>query len=199
MDCANYRPISFLSNLGKLIEKLIRFRRNIFFENHKCFHKNQFGFRKKHLTDHALIFIIEKIRFALDNNQYTCGVFLDFQKTFDTVNPEILLSKLEYYGIRGIPHDLIKSYLTNRKNTHIIGIDSNTITNTHAIPEGSVLGPILSLIYINETSQVIKHSEMHYVPDDTNLLYSSNSVKKINRYINHDLKLMFHWLRANRI
>ena len=81
---------------------------NKFLENHKCFYKNQFGFRKKHSTNHALITITEKIRNVLDNNQYACGVLLDFQKAFDTVNHRILLSKLEYYGIRGIPHDIIK-------------------------------------------------------------------------------------------
>ena len=115
LDCKNYRPISLLSNLGKLTEKLIHSRVNIFLENQKYFYKNQFGFRKKHSTNHALITITEKIQNVLDNNQYACGVFLDFQNAFDTVNHLILLSKLEYYGIRGIPHDLVKSYLTNRK------------------------------------------------------------------------------------
>ena len=114
----NYRPISLLSNLGKLIEKFVLSRMNKFLENHKCFYKNNFGSRKKHPTNHALITIIEKIRNALNNNQYACGVFLDFQKAFDTVNRRILLSKLEYFGIRGIPHDLIKSYLNNRNIIH---------------------------------------------------------------------------------
>ena len=83
---------------------------------------------------------------TLDNNQYACEDFLDFQKDFDTVNHKILLSKLEYYGIRGIPHDLIKSYLTNRKHyTHINGVDSYNLTRTHSIPQGSVLGPPLFL------------------------------------------------------
>ena len=116
------------------------------------------------------------------------------------MNHKILLSKLEYYGIRGIPHDLIKSYLNNRKhNTIINAVDSNTLTSTHGVPEGSVLGPLLFLIYINDMSRVIQHSEMHHFADDTNLLYSSNSMTKISRYINHELKVVVHWLRANRI
>ena len=110
---------------------------NIFLENQKCFYKNQFGFRKKHSTDHALITITEKIRNVLDNKQHTCRVLLDFQRAFDTVNHKILLSKLVYYGIRGIPHDLIKSHLTNRKHyMHINGVDSNTLISTHGIPQG---------------------------------------------------------------
>ena len=84
LDCTNYRPISLLSNLGKLIEKLIHSRMNKFLENHKCFYKNQFRFRKKHPTNHAVMN-------GLDNNQYACGVFLDFQKAFDTVNHRIIL------------------------------------------------------------------------------------------------------------
>ena len=100
LDCTNYHAISLLSNLRKLIEKLIHSRMNKFLENHKCFYKNQFRFRKKHPTNHAVMN-------GLDNNQYAGGVFLDFQKAFDTVNHRILLSKLEYYGIKGIPHDFI--------------------------------------------------------------------------------------------
>ena len=79
------------------------------------------------------------------------------------------------------------------------GVHSNTLTSTLGIPQGSVLGPLLFLVYINDMSKVIQHSEMHHFADDTNLLYSSNSMKKINRYINHKLKYIVHWLRANRI
>ena len=168
----------------------------VFLENHQYFYKNQFRFRKNYWTDHALIIITEKIRNMLDNNQYTCGVFLDFQKAFDTVNHRILLSKLKYYGIRGTshqPHNLIKSYLTVRKHyTHINGVVSNILTSTYGIPQGSVLGLLLFLVYVNDMSQVIQHSEMHHFADDTNLSYSSNSMKKINKFVNHDLKIIVH-------
>ena len=137
------------------------------------------------MTGYALITITENIWNVLDNNQYTWGVFLDFQKAFDTVNHRILLSELEYYGIRDILHDLIKSYLTNKTYyTHINGVDSNTLTSTHGIPQGSVLGSLLFVIYVSDMSRIIQHSEMHHFVDDKNLLYSNNSIKKINRYIN---------------
>ena len=110
------------------------------------------------------------------------------------------LLKLEYYGIRGIPHDLTKSYLINRKHyTHINGVHTNTLTSTHGIPQGSVLGPPLFLIYVNEMSRGTQHSEICHFADDTNLLYSGNSMRKLSKYINHDLKLTADWFRINRI
>ena len=106
LECNNYQPISLLSNIGKLIEKLLHKRLYFFLNQSKCFFDSQFGFRPHHSTNHALITINEHIRSALDKNNFTCGVFLDFQKVLDTVNHGILLSKLSYYGVRGIAHDL---------------------------------------------------------------------------------------------
>ena len=120
LECNNYRPVSLLSNIGKLIEKLLYKRLYSFLDQSKCLFGSQFGFRPHHSTNHALISITEHIRSALDKNNFTCGVFLDFQRCPDTVNHGILLSKLSCYGARGIAHDLFKSYLTNRKQRTII-------------------------------------------------------------------------------
>ena len=110
------------------------------------------------------------------------------------------MSKLRYYGIRGTPYKLIKSYLTYRKQcTYINVAESTTFRSTHGVPQGSVLGPLLFLIYINDLNKVIQHSSMHHFADDTNLLYSSNSLKQISKYVNHGLKLIAHLLRVNRI
>ena len=108
---------------------------------------NQFGFRNLRSTNHALITITEKIRKAINNGEITCGVFLDLQKTFDTVDHEILLSKLEHYGIRGVPLKWFKSFLTQRHQ--YVSIENSileTLTNNHGVPQGSVLGPLLFLI-----------------------------------------------------
>ena len=102
-DCNNYRPISILSNISKLIEKLLYNRLYKFLNQNKCFFNNQFGLQNHHSINHALISIKGKIRNALDDGKYACGVFLDFQEAFDTSNHKVLLSKLEHYGIRGIP------------------------------------------------------------------------------------------------
>ena len=101
LDVSNYRPISLLSNINKIFEKLMHGRVYKFLEENKSLYSLQFGFRSKHSTAHALIQITEKIKNALDNGNHACGVFIDLQKAFDTVNHDILVDKLSYYGIRG--------------------------------------------------------------------------------------------------
>ena len=96
------------------MKKLVHKRLNSFLEANSIFYEQQFGFRNNHSTNHALIQITEKIRQALDKNEYACGTFIDLQKAFDTVNHEILLKKLEHYGIRGIPNNWFRSFLTER-------------------------------------------------------------------------------------
>ena len=100
-----------ISKLKKLIEKLVHKRLYKFLEKHKLLYEHQYGFQKKHSTNHALIDITEKIRSALDQNIFACGIFIDLQKAFDTVNHDILLHKLDHYGIRGLPSKWFQSFL----------------------------------------------------------------------------------------
>ena len=161
LECNNYRPISLLSSIGKIIEKLLQKRLYSFLEHNKCICNLQFGFRPIHSINHELISITEQVKTSLDKNKFACGVFLDFQKAFDTVNHKILLSKLSHYGIGGIPHKLSYSYLRNRKQyTDYDGADSAVLTVTHGVPQGSGLGLLLFLIYINDMHNVIKHSSI---------------------------------------
>ena len=199
-QCCNYRPISLLSNINKLIEKMMYSRVYSFLELHNSIYKNQFGFRANHSTFHALISLTEDIRQALDNNYFACGIFIDFQKAFDTVDHNILLKKLEHYGVRGLANDWFKSYLLNRKQyVSINGTDSNLADIQFGVPQGSVLGPLLFLIYINDLHQSIQYSTTRHFADDTNLVIKNNSLKQLKKQLNLDLRSLNNWLKANKI
>ena len=186
---SNYRPISLLSNLNKILEKIMHKRIYAFLEKYELLYSLQFGFRSKYSTSHALIHMTEAIRSALDSGFVTCGIFVDFQKAFDTVNHEILLKKLENYGFRGVINDWFRSYLSDRKQKVVInGFESKRKTMYHGVPQGSVLGPILFLIYINDLHRCIKHCTTYHFADDTNLLNISNNYKSMQSKVNHDLR-----------
>ena len=113
----------------------------------------------------------QQIRDTIDNGNIAIGVFVDFQKAFDTVNHKILLRKLEHYGIRGIANNWFSSYLSKRRQfVSIGGTNSETLNIEHGVPQGSVLGPLLFLVYINDLHTCIKHSTTRHFADDTNLL-----------------------------
>ena len=192
-------PISLISNIGKLIEKIVHKRFYNFLKKNSLLFEQQYGFRNKMSTNHALIDITNRIQEACDSGQYACGIYVDFKKAFDTVNHNILLDKLAYYGVRGTENKWFKTYLTNRKQ-HVTVSDqtSDNALIEFGIPQGSVLGPLLFLIYINDLNQAIKFRREHHFADDTNLLLVDNSLNKINKHINHDLKLLTTWLRANK-
>ena len=111
----NYRPISLLPVISKVIEKIICNQLSSYFENNKLFYDSQYGFRPNHSTEQATLELTDRIISAMDNNDVPIGIFLDLSKAFDTIDHNILLHKLEHYGIEGIPLQLFKNYLTNRK------------------------------------------------------------------------------------
>ena len=199
---SNYRPISLLSNISKILEKLMFSRLLNYLETHQMIYELQFGFRAKHSTNHALIAITQKIKTALQNNQNAIGIFVDFQKAFDTVNHDVLLEKLSKYGVQGTSQKWFKSYLSGRKQyVSLNGVDSSTLNVKHGVPQGSILGPLLFTIYINDLHKCVRNSTTFHFADDTNLLYVPR--KRLNnrciRKINNDLKCLTHWLLANKI
>ena len=120
---------------------------------------------------------------ALDNDQFVCGVFINLQKEYNTVDHKTLLSK-----IKGIPYEWFKSYLTNRQQFTAVNNQSSELSsNEFGVPEDSILGPLLFLIYINDLSKAIKFSSLQHFADDTSILYISLSLKVVNKKINHDL------------
>ena len=200
LEVSNYRPISLLSNIDKSFEKLMHSRLIEFLEERQILYYKQFGFQKHFSTNHAILNLLEIIQKELDDGQIACGIFIDLEKAFDTVSHDILLEKLDHYGIRGISNDWFRSYLSDRSQfVSINGFNSDYKTIKYGVPQGSVLGPLLFLIFINDLNTAIKHSETFHFADDTCLLNIKDSVKQINKVVNKDLKFLVQWLNANRI
>ena len=200
LNYMNYRPISLLSVLSKIYEKLIYLRIYGYLDKNNLIFAKQFGFRKNYSTNHALVSITERIKSMLDNGQFVCGIFIDLEKAFDTVNHEILCDKLTYYGLRGNVNNLIRSYLSNRKQyVSINGFDSELRNVTCGVPQGSSLGPLLFLIYINDFRFCLNDTESGHFADDTYILYGSKKLKTIETIVNTELKLVSNWLRLNKL
>ena len=199
-DLNNFRPISLLSIFDKIIEKLMHLRLYTFLEENQILCKNQFGFKKKSSCAHSLIEITEKIKESIDNGRFGCGIFIDLKKAFDTVNHDILLLKLEHYGIRGAPLEWFKSYLSNRKQyVFYNGVSSSVLSVTCGVPQGSVLGPLLFLIYINDLPNISEKLQFFLFADDTNIYFDSTDLKSLEKVVNEELKKLVLWLNVNRL
>ena len=137
---------------------------------------------------------------ALNDGNFPCGIFVDFQKAFDIVGHRILLSILCHYGIRGLANKWFESNLANRKQfVSINGFAPSTSSITCGVPQGSVLGPLLFLLCINDLHVAIKYCKIHHFADDTNLLIIHKSMKRLNKILNIDLNTLTSWLNANKI
>ena len=158
-----------------------------FLSHHNLLYKKQFGFRSSYSTIHALTDITENIKKLLDSQFYVCGIFVDLEKAFDTVNHMILTEKLNWYGFRGQINLLLKSYLNNRKQfVSINGFDSNINTIKCGVRQGSCLGPLLFLVYINDFRYCLNKTNTGHFADDTYIMFSSRKNKTIETVINHN-------------
>ena len=199
-DLNNFRPLSLLSMFDKIIEKIIHLRLYTFLETHNILYEKQFGFRKNNSTIFALMQITEKIKESIDKGKFGCGIFIGLRKAFDTVNHNILLLKLEHYGIRDNMLNWFKSYLSNRKQYVFLNGESYEVKDiTCGVPRGSVLGLLLFLLYINDLPNILKVLDFYLFAGDTNIYYESDNLDKLERKVNKELGKLQLWLNVTRL
>ena len=196
----NYRPISLLSSFSKVFEKLFYTRLVSFLKIHNIIYKYQFGFREGHSTYMAMTILIDKIINTIENDECAVGVFLDFSKAFDTVNHDILLNKLEWYGVRGSPLKWISSYLEGREQfTTYNGVCSSNHNITCGVPQGSVLGPLLFIIYVNDLAHVSNKLFTLMFADDTSTFITGKNITELCNSLNDELCKIVLWLKSNKL
>ena len=198
-DPSNYRPISLLPQFGKMFERIIKKRFVNFFDKHQLITEHQFGFRENYCTELAVAEIQDMLLKNLDDNRVSCTIFLDLKKAFDSVDHGILLKKLEKHGIRGNALSLIKSYLTNRK--HAVKLEnclSDFLTLKIGVPQGSVLGPLLFLIFINDLPNCSNFATKLFA-DDTLLSAEAKNFEDLQAIVNCEIDKVCKWLSQNKL
>lgn len=200
-DLNNYRPISVLSVFSKIYEKVIHKRFLHFYESTNFLYSHQYGFRKNYNTGSAVMSLVHEIQTAVDENKLAGSIFVDLHKAFDMVNHRILLKKLEMSGVRGIALQLMVSYLENRVQFVKIGqYKSDTRNVICGVPQGSVLGPLLFLVYINDIGKLKLHGVPKLFADDTALFYIAAKTEQELAYsMQEDLSTLNEYLRLNRL
>ena len=200
LDPNNYRPISLLPTLSKILEKLIFKRMIDFLNTHNVFTNSQFGFRQKHSTVHALLNFVNKVAHSIDNHSHLIGIFLDFSKAFDTINHDILLYKLSHYGIRGKALEWFRNYLTNRKQYTFLNGHNSTLKEIKCgVPQGSLLGPLLFILYINDFCRSSNILSFILFADDSNVFFSHDNSNTLINIVNSELDKLTAWIRANKL
>ena len=195
----NYRPISVLPCFSKVLERIMYNRLYSFLLKNNILYDKQFGFQKDHSTEHAILQLTNQILQSFDQDRFTIGVFIDLSKAFDTVDHKILLKKLSFYGVRDNNLKWFSSYLFNRKqfvSTNQNNTDMEIISC--GVPQGSILGPLLFLIFVNDLSQATSLDPIMFA-DDTNLFYSNKDIALLYEFVNKELVNINTWFQANKL
>ena len=194
--CENYRPISILPIVSKILERSVFNQIYKFLNDNSLLSKHQSGFRPKHSTLTTLIHMCDTLYENMDNGQLSGVVFLDIRKAFDSINHTILLQKMnDQFGIKNVELDWFKSYLTNREQACIVnGAMSSPKTIVCGVPQGSILGPLLFLLYINDLPECLEKTSPHLYADDTQISTSAKTIEELTENLNNDLKKVGEWL-----
>ena len=205
-DCNNYRPISLLLTISKVLEKTIYSRTVTFFDKNKLFYNSQYGFRKNHSCSDAIMELTGEILKNKENGIHTASVFIDLSKAFDTLDPDILLQKMNRYGIRGLVHDWFRSYMKNHKLRVKCSVEngqemtySKLYDVEYGAPQGSCLGPLLFLIFTNDLCKNLEHCGAILFADDTTLYKGHRSLKYLKWCVETDMANLADWFRANKL
>ena len=194
----NYRPVSTLPVFGKIFEKIIYSRLYSFLISKGIISENQFGFRKGHSTSNALNYSVEYIESLRAQKKHVLGVFIDLSKAFDTIDHRKLVIKLERYGIRGNASQLISSYLSNRKQyVNVLDTKSNELPVEFGVPQGSVLGPLLFILYINDICNISRDGKFVLFADDTNIFVAADSISQVYKVANKVLEAVCKYMEVN--
>ena len=193
----NFRPISILSSISKIFERLMFNKMYSFVEKYQILGNSQFGFRKGHNADLTVMHTIKSITDALDKDVPVIGLFVDISKAFDSIDHNILLNKLYLLGFRGVSHSWFKSYLTNRyQYIELAGVRSCKCKLTTGVPQRSILGPLLFLLYVDDLTCVSKILKFTLFADDTTVLYSDRSLKYSLTAAENELSIVAQWFIA---
>lgn len=199
-EMSNYRPICILPVFSKGIEKLITDRMTAFCDKHNILTNSQFGFRKGRSTELALLSQKELILKAIENKLLVLAIFVDFSKAFNSINHQTLIKKLEYYGFRGIFLDLLKTYLEFRRQKVVINTyTSTTMEINSGIPQGSILGPLLFNLYINDITTIDDSVKFIVYADDSSLFFTSSNTNELVSRCNHVLSKLHEWSTLNSL
>ena len=199
-DVTNYRPISLLSAFSKIFEKLIHSRVYNFLQQNNSLHDLQFGFRAGRSCEQALLVAQNEILESLSRKQISMLLLIDFSKAFDMVNHDILLDKLKHYGIRGIANEWFRSYLTDREQyVSICNKYSSKKFLNYSVPQGSILGPLLFLVYINDLPNISKLAKFILYADDANIIITGNSIPEIMTKFNEVSCALVDWVSHNEL
>ena len=196
----NYRPISLLTSISKLFEKVVFTQLYDYFRNNDLFYDSQYGFLKNHSTEYAAMELTDKILKDIDDKNISLAVFMDLSKAFDTLDHDILTKKLAHYGIHGTALQWFTSYLTDRSQcVEIEGVSSNILPLYTGVPQGSILGPLLFLIYMNDIPNCTKQFYFILYADDTTLSNTIQIPSLSPIDLNEELTKVYDWLAVNKL